>query len=238
MDSELWQIGLTLVMELESVSKNFISHALYDMKECDDTIPADADADNGSFTLPLPKPNELKLALSSPYNNTIAANEPPLSDNEKSAQFAAKNSPDTSSSRLRLKVVSSINDRVMVKIHEWCSIQCRLEQGTDVLIPRSDDYSRVGYVLSSGAHDLEATSSSSLRLWDFSLTLPPNSATHFKVSSNAVSIHIPLHRMVAKVVQCAAFSNISLLTVIDSWRHRVPASGYHQRMIMYVYELL
>ena len=228
MESESWQIGLSLAMELESVSKNFVSHALYDMKECDDTIPADAEVDNGSFTLPLPKPHELKLALSSP---TIAVHETPSFSNseiEKSGE-SMQILPDTLSAKLRLKVVSSITDKVMMKIHEWCLEQGRLERGQRRLF-RYEDFAQVGYVLSG---NLAVPTPSTLQLWDFYLTAPMNSATSFKVSSDSVSIHIPLHRLVAKVIQCAAFSNVDLSSVIEYWRHKAPVSD-HQRMTMYV----
>jgi hypothetical protein len=101
MESESWQIGLSLAMELESVSKNFVSHALYDMKECDDTIPADAEDDNGSFTLPVPKPHELKLALSFAVHEAPSFSNSEIDKSGESMQIL----PDTLSAKLRLKVV-------------------------------------------------------------------------------------------------------------------------------------
>eukprot|EP00597_Dinobryon_sp_UTEXLB2267_P010701 CAMPEP_0170101252 /NCGR_PEP_ID=MMETSP0020_2-20130122/2148_1 /TAXON_ID=98059 /ORGANISM="Dinobryon sp., Strain UTEXLB2267" /LENGTH=1808 /DNA_ID=CAMNT_0010324313 /DNA_START=870 /DNA_END=6296 /DNA_ORIENTATION=+ len=138
---------------------------------------------------------------------------------------------------LRLKAVNMCLDKSLRAIFQWCRNRSCLESANSRSADESADSPIVGRPVNDNNNnwtqfamrispfsttlkpnsDMEMIpAANTISLWNYKVAIPFNFSLKMKVSSNDISIHIPLHRFLSKVFVAATFNNINLQEVINS----------------------
>ena len=217
-ESEHWEAALNLILELGAVSQTFLSRALFSFDDFDPSSSSKSSA--LPFTLPLPAPNALKSALRSP-GAVLNTADYVISevDNRSMHDISA----------MRRKAVFNCIDKALKKIYQCCSKQATIEDLTQNLAQAATDedlpfFGRIHLQSEVGQYVY------TVKLWDYVLSLPRSFFSVQNISSpkHFASIHIELHRFVAKVAMLAAFGNVSLEDVFSEWRQIIPIVSKEQ----------